>query len=73
MALKPTNQLTCTNSSRVLPQMLIVAQLVKDFPVIYGAKKLILVFKRVRHWLRHYATSRRIECSNPDEVIGFFN
>jgi hypothetical protein len=24
-------------------------------------------------WLRHYATSRKIACSIPDEVIGFFN
>jgi hypothetical protein len=23
-------------------------------------------------WLRHYATSRKVAVSNPDEVIGFF-
>jgi hypothetical protein len=23
-------------------------------------------------WLRHYATSRKVEGSNPDEVIEFF-
>jgi hypothetical protein len=26
-----------------------------------------------RSWLRHYATSRKVAGSNPDEVIGFFN
>jgi hypothetical protein len=24
-------------------------------------------------WLRHYATSRKVAASNPEEVIGFFN
>jgi hypothetical protein len=24
-------------------------------------------------WLRHYATSRKVACSIPDEVIVFFN
>jgi hypothetical protein len=28
---------------------------------------------RYRSWLRHYATSRKVEGSNPDEVTGFFN
>jgi hypothetical protein len=28
---------------------------------------------RYRSWLRHYATSRTVACSIPDEVIGFFN
>jgi hypothetical protein len=26
-----------------------------------------------RSWLRHYATSRKVAGSIPDEVIGFFN
>jgi hypothetical protein len=26
-----------------------------------------------RRWLRHYATSRKVAGSIPDEVIGFFN
>jgi hypothetical protein len=28
---------------------------------------------RLRSWLRHYATSREVAGSNPDEVNGFFN
>jgi hypothetical protein len=28
---------------------------------------------RCRSWLRHYATSRKVTGSIPDEVIGFFN
>jgi hypothetical protein len=28
---------------------------------------------RYRSWLRHYATSRKVEGSIPDEVTGFFN
>jgi hypothetical protein len=28
---------------------------------------------RQRSWLRHYATSRNVAGSIPDEVIGFFN
>jgi hypothetical protein len=28
---------------------------------------------RWRSWLRHYATSRKVAGSNPDEFIGFFN
>jgi hypothetical protein len=28
---------------------------------------------RWRSWLRHYATSRKVAGSNPDEVIGFVN
>jgi hypothetical protein len=28
---------------------------------------------RERSWLRHYATSRKVAGSIPDEVIGFFN
>jgi hypothetical protein len=27
----------------------------------------------VRSWLRHYATSRKVADSNPDEGINFFN
>jgi hypothetical protein len=26
-----------------------------------------------RSWLRHYATSRKVTGSSPDEIIGFFN
>jgi hypothetical protein len=26
-----------------------------------------------RHWLRHYATSRKVADSTPDDVTGFFN
>jgi hypothetical protein len=26
-----------------------------------------------RGWLRHYATSRKVSRSIPDEIIGFFN
>jgi hypothetical protein len=29
--------------------------------------------KETDSWLRHYATSRKIAGSNPDEVIGFFS
>jgi hypothetical protein len=28
---------------------------------------------RYRSWLRHYAASRKVAGSIPDEVIGFFN
>jgi hypothetical protein len=28
---------------------------------------------RYRSWLRHYATSRKVVGSIPDEIIGFFN
>jgi hypothetical protein len=28
---------------------------------------------RLRSWLRHYATSRKVAGSIPDEVVGFFN
>jgi hypothetical protein len=28
---------------------------------------------RGRSWLRHYATSRKVTGSSPDEIIGFFN
>jgi hypothetical protein len=28
---------------------------------------------RYCNWLRHYATSRKVASSIPDEVIGFFN
>jgi hypothetical protein len=28
---------------------------------------------RQRSWLRHYATSRKVPSSIPDEAIGFFN
>jgi hypothetical protein len=28
---------------------------------------------RLRSWLRHYATSRKVAVSIPDEIIGFFN
>jgi hypothetical protein len=28
---------------------------------------------KMRTWLRHYATSRKVAGSIPDEVIGFFN
>jgi hypothetical protein len=28
---------------------------------------------RWRSWLRHYATSRKVAGSNPDEVTGFFS
>jgi hypothetical protein len=28
---------------------------------------------RYRSWLRHYATSRKVAGSNPDDVIRFFN
>jgi hypothetical protein len=27
---------------------------------------------RYRSWLRHYATSRKVAGSIPDEIIGFF-
>jgi hypothetical protein len=29
--------------------------------------------QHVHSWLRHYATSRKVAGSIPDEVIGFFN
>jgi hypothetical protein len=31
------------------------------------------IFLRVHSWLRHYATSRKVAGSNPDEVDFFFN
>jgi hypothetical protein len=31
------------------------------------------VYNSLVRWLRHYATSRKVASSIPDEVVGFFN
>jgi len=36
--------------SRILPEKLIVNQLVKKCPVLYGTPSFITVFARARHW-----------------------
>jgi hypothetical protein len=41
--------------SRVLPQKLIVTQLVKKFPAFYGTRRFITVFTRTRHWSLSWA------------------
>jgi hypothetical protein len=33
----------------------------------------VMTITVTRSWLRHYATSRKVAGSIPDEVIGFFN
>jgi hypothetical protein len=40
---------------------------------IFKNIQLIIIHNIKCSWLRHYATSRKIEGSIPDEVIGFFS
>jgi hypothetical protein len=39
-----------TPCSRILPQKLIVTQVVEKFPGFYGTQRFIIVFTRARHW-----------------------
>jgi hypothetical protein len=47
------------------------------FKIIYNFQMVFFFFilegARYRTWLRHYATSRKVVGSIPDEVIGFFS
>jgi hypothetical protein len=40
--------------------------------MLFRENAVVFVFE-TRSWLRHYATSRKVAGSSPDEVIGFFN
>jgi hypothetical protein len=42
-------------------------------PATSGLQHTALTTTLPRSCLRHYATSRKVVGSNPDEVIGFFN
>jgi hypothetical protein len=75
VSIKPSTQAPCISHKycytyKHIPQewkaVVIIPNLVKNY-------KLKTIRKGMRSWLRHYATSRNIAASIPEEVTGFFN